>query len=208
MRYSKNNAFKVAITGMMLSLVLLFQFLERFMPFAETYMRLNISLIFIIATIYLAGFSWAFLILILRFIIGPAVGIAGYDVIALWSHFILFISGLTFILIFLGFKLLFKSVKKDNVKIALSLIIAVLISSFINAILNGVFYTPVYFWLYKLAPDASIASAQIAYKSAKIFFFGIPDYWAGIFAVYILGNLIKYMIISVLFVSIWKVISD
>ena len=192
---------------MMLSLVLLFQYLERFMPFAKTYMRLNISLIFIIATFYLAGFGWAFLLLVLRFAIGPAVGTTGYDVAALWAHFILFVSGIIFILFFIIFKWSLRSIKNDSLKIGLSLIMTIIVSSLLNTILNGIFYTPVYFWLYKLAPDPSIASAQIAYKSANVFFFGIPNYWVGIFAVYIVGNMIKYAIVSVLFMSIWKVIS-
>ena len=208
--YTNNINFKIAFTGMMLSLVILFQYLEKFMPIFEIFMKMNLSLVFIMATLYVAGLSWASLLLILRFSIGPAVGKYGYSTLGIWNHTILLVMGSLFIIIFYSLDKISHKIKiNNNVRLLIISIISVLIISLIGPLLNGLLFTPVYWYLVpeRPIPTASLYDAKNAYQILKVpFFFGIPNYWGGMYAAYGLGNFLKYSLICAVFIPMWKII--
>ncbi len=201
--YTTNINFKIAFTGMMLALTILFQYLEKFTPFAMGLMNINLSIIFIIATSYVVGFKWAVLLLVLRFALGPAVGTTGYSLIGLWSHSILLFSGSTFLgLIHLFNKIIFKKMSEKK-NLLLTAVATVLVSTIVMTVLNAVLFTPVFFYILKYVQAPTISNAIGVYPPAL--FFGIPNYWGGIAVIFGVGNLVKFSIAIILFIPIWKI---
>lgn len=176
------------------------------MPFAPGILNINLSVIFILATAYVIGYSWANLLLFLRLLIGPGIGTTGYSMVGMWSHTILLIGGLLFLNIFLLMnKIVFKkfSVKKNLLFTSMATIFIV---SIVMTLLNGLLFTPVFFYLLKYIQSPTINNAMNVYPSAL--FFGIPSYWGGIFTVFGSGNVLKYLIITIGFIPIWKISSQ
>lgn len=69
----------MTFTSMMLAMVILFQFFAKFSPFGDTFggAKFNLTFIFILLEIYVVNLYGAIFLLIIRFIIGPALN-AGY----------------------------------------------------------------------------------------------------------------------------------
>ena len=70
---------RIALTGVFMGLIILFQALERFMPFGNTFLKFNFTLLFILPIFYFSGPLFGILSLVLRFLIGPALSTLGYS---------------------------------------------------------------------------------------------------------------------------------
>ncbi|NQZ66030.1 MAG: ECF transporter S component [Mycoplasmatales bacterium] len=207
--YTNNINFKIAFTGIMLGLVLLFQYLEKFMPIMNLFININLSIVFIITTLYITDWKWAMILLIIRFIMGPAVSGMGYSVIQIWSHFILFVMGFVYMGLFvLIHRFIFRKYKSNYGKLLIiSFGLTIIVTSLIGAFLNAVFFFPIYIYIIEGSSGSLFDSAKAAYDSSKDFaFFGIPNYWLGMFAAFGVGNLIKYSVVSAIFVPLWKIV--
>ncbi len=207
--YTNNISFKIAFTGMMLSLVILFQYLEKFMPIMDLFVKINLSIVFIMTAFYIVGWEWAMTLLLIRFFIGPAISSYGYSTLSIWSHFILLTMGFIYMMTFvLIHKFIFKKYSTNKtLLLIISLTSTIIIVSLIGAFLNAILFSPVYWYIMGFQKDISISASVKSYEYVKyIHFFGIPNYWAGMFAAFGLGNLIKYSVVSTIFVALWKVI--
>ncbi|MCR8613381.1 MAG: hypothetical protein NC236_02760 [Mycoplasma sp.] len=206
--YFNNLNFKIALTGLMLSLVLLFQYLEKFMPFGEVYMNLNLSLIFIMITLYILDFKWALLLLVLRFAIGPAIGSFGYSTLGIWNNFVLFLCGLIFCVMFFVLHKHFKKSTSLSLKnnFIISTLISTLLITIIAPLLNSVLFTPMYWYLLDVIKSPSISNAIDGYSYVySVAFFSISNYWLGMFVAFGVANLAKFSIISVVFVVVARI---
>lgn len=206
--YTNNINFKITFTGMMLALVILFQYLEQFMPIFHTFMNINLSIIFIMTTLYIVGFGWSISLILLRFIIGPSVGAWGYSALGIWSQFILLVMGFIFMMIFwISHKFIFKNINNEPKKLFITSIVSILITSFLGALFNGILFTPMFWYISSIQDSHSIYDSKITYSKIYIIhFFGISNYWIGMFVIFGIDNIIKYTIISFSFISLWKII--
>ena len=140
MYYSKTN-FKIALTGVMLSLALLFQYLSNLMPLVPHLMNINLSLIFIVPIFFLGDYKFGMIALLIRFVIGPLIG-KGYTGPEMIGHSILLLSGFVFIhLLLVANKL--RGIK-NRYGMYISIFLIVVLSSLIMTILNGVLFVPLY----------------------------------------------------------------
>lgn len=188
---NKSTIFKISFTGIMLSLVILFQFLEQFMPFGEFgFVKFNFSIIFIFATAFIAGMPWAYFLLILRFAIGPALGQGGYNEFAIIGHIILMVSGVLLLSLFwittkiTKFNKLWKYIV---VSISITLIVS-LIMSLLNALVFTRWYFAAFSGSWTILP---FNEAYEQYDNVKFAYFFIPNYWWGNIAVYGVFNIIN-----------------
>ena len=211
MRYKGRSTIqKMALTGVFFGLVILFQYLERFMPFAGTFIKLNFSLLFILPIFYFAGPSYGILVMILRFVIGLSMKGEWGSMIGIVSHLILFISTLIAIIFMYIYSFAFNGIKNHNKKNIYISIATVLSSSITLTILNGIWFTPMYLSSYdnNLKNMFNIKNAIDVYKINEFykFHFGIHNYWLGIIAVYFSGNLLKFSLIYFINYPLSKVI--
>ncbi len=199
---------KITFTGIFLGLVLLLQFLSKFMLFADTYIKLNLSLLFILPIFYYAGFIWGSLSLILRFLMGPTISGMGYSTIEITGHFILLICSIVTIAFMYLFSSLFNKLKKHNTKVILITVSTWICTSLVLTFLNQIFFTPLYWYVYEYTDNFSISQSIDVYQYpiVKIKFFMIPNYWAGTFATYLAGNLTKYGIIFICYLPMSRVL--
>ena len=205
--YANNINFKITFSGIMLGLVIVFQYLEQFMPMFNLFMNINLSLIFIMATAFIAGYKWAIGLLLLRLIIGPSISPLGYSSLGMWSHFVLLSMGIIFMTVFIVLKKAFlKFITNKKISLILVSLISIISTSIIAGLLNGVLFTPMY-WHLMNNINFSINESYWVYEKIKgITFFNISNYWVGMMVAFGIGNLLKFTIISVGFISIWKII--
>lgn len=200
---------KIALTGVFFGLVILMQWLEQFMPFGDTYLKLNFSLLFILPIFYFAGPAFGITVLFLRFAIGPSVSSLGYSLEGLIGHFILFISTTCAIVFMYIYSLLFAKINNHNLKTIYISIATVLSTSLVLTLFNGLFFTPLYWWVFGYVKTAFVSKEVTSvYSYVKYMFFGIPTYWGGIFAVYLSGNLVKFGLIYIVFYPMSKVLRN
>ncbi len=197
---------KMAFTGIFLGLVLLLQFLSKYMPFADTYINLNLSLLFILPIFYYSGPLWGILVLLLRLALGPAISGTGYPMQYMVAHLILFICSSVTIGLMYIFSSVFSKIKKHNLKVILIITSTLITTSLILTVLNQVFFTPLFWYSFKFTKTFSISQSIDVYQFVKIKFFMIPNYWAGTFATYFAGNLAKYGIIFLCYFPLSKVL--
>ncbi len=199
---------KIAFTGVFLGLVLLTQFLSRFMPFADTYIKLNFSLLFILPIFYYAGPQWGILTLLLRFFMGPIISGSGYHPKDLTSHFILLVCSIVTVLFMYIYSHLARNIKSHNKKVIVIVLATLISTSLLLTILNQILFTPLYWYAYGFTKGFSISQSVNVYQypAVKIKFFMIPNYWAGTFATYFAGNLTKYGIIFLCYIPMAKVL--
>ncbi|NQZ29109.1 MAG: hypothetical protein HRT98_01855 [Mycoplasmatales bacterium] len=199
---------KIAFTGVFFGLVLLLQFLSKFMPFADTYIKLNFSLLFILPIFYYAGPLWGILVLLLRLILGPAISGLGYTTQEFTGHFILFICSIVTIGWMYIYSSLFSGMKSHNIKVILIVISTLISTSLILTFLNQIFFTPLYWSAFKFTDGFSLRQSVKLYNNPiiKAKFFMISNYWAGTFATYLAGNLIKYGVIFICYIPMSKVL--
>jgi riboflavin transporter FmnP len=146
---SRGIVFKISFTGIMLALVILFQFLEQFTPFFGTFVKLNFSLLFILPVFYFAGPQYGIMVLLGRFFIGPALSKYSYAPFENVAQFILLFCSVIVIITMYIFSSLFKKIKSHNLKVILISSLTVLTSSIILTVINGLFFTPLYFKTYR-----------------------------------------------------------
>lgn len=206
---------KIAITSVFLSLAMIFSFLSTLMPlpFLASFLNLNLSSIFLAIIMLLVNFYYSvFAIFITSLLVfanpGPA----------LWVGVLVnFFSNLIFIsVLYLVNKLFINKIfDKDNCQeikhnSGLNLkwhyaseIIAVITTSFILSTLNGLIFTPLFWYsarlLIGLSSPSFIEAMRIynSSQSSSILMLGIPNYWAGIYALYMAFNLFNFSICSI-----------
>lgn len=209
-RYRDRSPIKrITLTGVFLGLVILFQYLESYMPYGDTFIKFNFSLLFILPIFYFAGPIYGFLTIILRFVIGITMKGGWGNLPQITAHFILMISTLVAIGYMYLYSIVFNKIENHNKKIIYISIATVLSASLTLTLLNGVWFTPMFLSSYKQtwAHMFDIDSAIKQYDSwMYTFHFGIRNYWAGIFAVYFSGNLIKFGMIYIVNYPLSKVI--
>jgi len=139
----KSDSTRIAFAGVFFGLVLLFQYLEQFMPFGDTYLNLNFSLLFILPIFYYSGPIYGFVVILLRFAIGPGIS-KGYAPQFLVAHGVLMISSLVAIAFMYLYSVLFDKVKNGNMKLVYISIATVLSTSLVLTVLNGILFTPMF----------------------------------------------------------------
>ena len=198
----KNDIFKITFSGIMFSLVMFFQYIEKFMPLNMGWVKLNISILFILITFYVIGLKYAIILIILRFLVGPGLG-SGYTNIGFWNHFIL----LTYDSIFMLFLII---IKKKTGSFLQGILIGIFGVSLLSGPLNGLLFVPVYFDMLSnngFIISVNLNSAMQSYSHVKeLMYFGVPSYWGGMFAVYTLASLIKFAIVGFIIYYIWQIL--
>ncbi len=180
----------------MFALVLIFQFLERFMPFGDFgFVNFNITLAFILLTASHLNYIWAFGLLLLRFVFGPLLSGSGYAPMSVIGQIILFVVGILVLGLFYLTNI--RKAKFTKKKMMLSLGLVVLAASAIMPWLNAWVFTP---WFLGASSTGgwtslSLPEAKSSYEYIKdIAYFGIKNYWVGHFAVYFTFNMINLTI--------------
>ena len=177
----------------MLSLVILFQFLEKYMVLVPGIFNINLSVIFILLSTFVVGFWYSLILQLLRWAIGPALS-SGYNLIELYGMTVSFLVIFIFTsLAFIAYKYKLLHSKRP---IILSLILITLITTFIITIFNGLFIIDG--WAKVLHISIPGTRAWVAS------IWGINSYWGAIFAIFILGNFINLGIASFVFTLSYK----
>ncbi|AAT27753.1 MPN527 family putative ECF transporter permease subunit [[Mycoplasma] mobile] len=197
--------YNITLSGIFFALVLIFQsFFSLFSIFG--FLNINFTIVFIIILALVSNFKYALILLILRFIIGPAIN-SGYSEIGILGHFILLVSDVFFILFFTFayyVLLTWKQIKLNKyIILIISSITATIFNAFWMVFLNGLIFTPLFFALLgqNSANFLFYMQPQI-WNSLKGLFFNINTYWGGIFTLYTAFNLINFSLVSILFSSI------
>lgn len=188
--------FNIALSGIFLALVLIFQFLSSQFFSVFGFLNINFTVVFIIVLYLATNYKYALAMLVLRFLISPAVG-SGYTIIGILGHFILLISDLSYIIIFVVFHVIFIKYSKVNIylNIAISFSIATILNALWMSILNGLIFTPLYL---SLISKGTLPANFIYYveNPSEFNVFGINSYWGNIFALYLAFNLINFTLVS------------
>ncbi len=194
---------KIALSGIMLGLVLLAQFCERFMPIFA-YMKINFSLVFILPVFYFAGWYFGLLLLVLRGILGTLID--SFTLATLIGHAILlFVETLLVLLMYL-YSFVFRNVVNHNLKM-LFIILATLVSiCFLASYLNATLFLPIYLFYYGITSSPTLAAAISVFDQISPFYFGIPNYWAGTLVAYWVGNFCKFGLVFTLYFPLAKIL--
>ncbi|PAK21438.1 hypothetical protein CJJ23_02200 [Mycoplasmopsis agassizii] len=209
---------KIAITGMMFALVLLFSWIAH-LSGIFTFLKIDVSLVFILATLMVAGYQYALTLIILKFAIVPAfTGGAGYSHVGILGHVILLI---TFLIATTVYYLLanFHLVLSRKIKISDSnrrivhvplkwqvtyIIAALALTTVAISTLNTFLFNPLYFSLFGMLQGPATYSNMAnlyALQGFSTFFFGIPEYINGSYALYTAFNTIQFSIVGVVTVG-------
>lgn len=178
---SKNRTVnqKAAFSGIMMSITLLFQYIERYVPLNLGMVNINLSFLFILPIFYLSGFLFGFSSMIIRFLVGPLFAPTGYATMIVFTNLLITETILIGLIYF--FSLVFYK-KNDRLFYTLTLsFISILI---ISPVLNGLVFFPI---LLMVLTDIDKIDAEIAaegFDKFRGFFFGIRNYWGGMFATY------------------------
>lgn len=202
----------------MLALVILFQYLEGFMKFGFGYVNFNFSLAFILATLVVAGYPFAFMLLALRFILGPLLSGNGYVPTSVIGQIVLLTAGVIVIsLYFLWTKLIEKRFIKWTANSAFfqkkyviditGMIFTLLIATQVITFLNAVLFTPWFYAVFSGTWNAPLSLQETAqtYDYIRQFYFYIPSYWGGIYAVYTAFNTVNLAITFIIFQALTRV---
>ena len=97
------------------------------------------------------------------------------------------------------FSIIFRNLGNRKLQIALISIFTVLLTSLLLTFLNGIFFTPLFWYGYDYIDALSISKAKNIYDDVKTAFFGLPNYWSGIFGTILPFNLLKFTLIYVIY---------
>lgn len=199
---AENRTFnqKASFTGIMMSITLIFQYIERFVPLNIGIFNVNLSFLFILPIFYLNGFHFGFLAMIIRFIAGPLFSPTGYATLIVYIN--IFVTEMILVGLLNFFGILYY--EKEN-KIILTLISGFTSIILISPLLNGLLFFPM---MLMVITDINRISPKLATEGfAKLrgFFFGIQSYWGGMFATYGLIASITYGTIFSLYIPMSKV---
>ena len=192
MKYN-THIFKITFTGIMLALVIIFQFLERYMVLVPFIFNINLSIIFILLTTFVAGFSYSLILQLLRWAIGPALS-TGYNTMNLYGMTISFL--VIFIFTSLAFIAYKSKILHSKQPIIISMGLITIFTSLLITVFNGLFI------LDGWAKVLNISIHNNRDGISKIW--GINSYWGAVFAVFLTGNLINLGIATFVFVISYK----
>ncbi len=203
---------KMAYTGVFFAMAILFQYISQYMKFANTFVNLNFSLLFILPIFYYSGPFYGLGSLIFRFLIGVGIDIGsgngmelgGTSGVAL-GHFILFICSSIAISFMFVYSKIFNNIKKHNTKIIIISICTVLSTTIIATLLNMFLFTPAFFAIYS-HQKFSIKLTVATYENLTAFFFFIKNYWVGTFVVYFSANIVKFGLIYLVYFPLSKIL--
>ncbi len=201
---------KMSYTAIFLAAALLLQFASRYMQFANTFIDLNLSLLFILPIFYYAGFLYGVMALLVRLAIGILITVLAPKTpmpipLLVFGEFILLICSTIAIAFMYLFSSVFNKVKNHNVKTCAISLSTTLSVTIVATFLNMIFFTPAYFNMFN-KQSFSIPLAIQTYSKLKVFFFGIENYWLGTFVVYFSGNLVKFGLIYIIYFPFAKVL--
>ena len=205
---SKGIIFDITLTGTMLALVVVFQYLEQFMPWLGGALKINLSLVFIIMSWMISGYPWMIFLLLVRFVIGPSASLFSYTSIGIYSSFILLFSEAVFLINFIMFFYIFNFIiKNEMLGLILILLCSTIVTTLFLTLMNGLWISPIYWHLF--APSIPLYPKIINYyhntSGLHMYLFFIPNYWEGIWLVMGTGNLLKFAIVSICLFPIIKI---
>ncbi|MFV8400981.1 MPN527 family putative ECF transporter permease subunit [Mycoplasma sp. 2634B] len=192
--------YKIAFTGIMLALAIVFSILSGFLKF-NAFLSFNFSLIPAFLVFTYMGLNYALLLIVSRFLIMPfistAISLNAGLAVEYLGNFIVFVSQLFFLVFFY---LLYRGFSKLQInslllKILFSMIFSALAVSIIMPLLNTFLFNLIYFKILGLINSISLQEIVTRYPTSfKGFFFGIPNYYAGSFTLYFIFNLANILI--------------
>ncbi|MGL4343499.1 MAG: MPN527 family putative ECF transporter permease subunit [Metamycoplasmataceae bacterium] len=204
----KSKTYNLVFASFMLSLVIIFSIVSNFLPFPfnpASFLKIDLSVIFIFFTFYVSGSSNGIIILIISFLISPFLpGSLGIVPIFLVGKLINTISN--FLFCFIALKIL---TKKMNYSYFYPIITSLLLTSFFMTFLNIIIFTPIFFHLIDNNYSLSFIDFANQYnqnKEISIFFFGIENYYIATCTLYLIFNLINYGIVSFSLIPTLKII--
>lgn len=212
---TKQTIKKISITSIFLSMAIIFSYLSTWMPldFLSPFLKINLSSIFLGIILLSVNFKYA----VFSTIVSSFVQFAGASPSTTYVGVLInMISNLIFIsILFIINKLLLPRTLKKSHNLQLGLkkynvkwhyaseILTVLLTSLTLTVLNGILFTPLNWYVFSLLPglnSISFLEAESIYNSssgAQVLMLGIPNYWAGIFALYMSFNLLNFSIVSI-----------
>lgn len=195
---------KISISAMLLSLAVIFNYISTFIPFfAFAFLNVDLSIAFVLLSFHLIGYLNSFFICF-------AIGLfsIGWSTTGVIGPLILIISNLTFITIyFISSKL----IRGQKLQI-LNLFNAIIFNSILLAFLNGLFFTPLFLYVFTDVKTINFIEISNNYNSGlwfeklKIYFMFITNYWLGTFSLYISFNLFKFLIGGIAFIILKNMI--
>ncbi|WP_235732231.1 MPN527 family putative ECF transporter permease subunit [Mycoplasmopsis primatum] len=207
--YSDNVTLKLTYTGILLAITILVNFISsKFftVPFAP-FLKFDLALVVIVATATWIELKYAFLIIILLFIIGPSYGSMGYSLQGILGRLILATSQILFTIFFsLFYKLISKIKKLSKIKIIFSLFVALINTTIALTALNIFAFNPWFFKLYGMlgTKPGTYQSMVSEYNKFKPFFLNLPNYFLGALVVYFAFNIINLSLNSTIIYIIMK----
>ncbi|QGZ97694.1 hypothetical protein GE118_02650 [Mycoplasma sp. NEAQ87857] len=192
-----SEVFKISFSAILLALILLSSFISRFLTIFG-FLNIEISLVFILLSLYLVGFKYSIILTVARFAIAPLMH-PGWLVINYLGGFILFLVQLFFIFIFILIHyLLNKATNKYNgIMFVISLILTMLATTILISTLNTFYFNTLYYGALGAIQNLSLSETIKAYNAFPLFF-GIKNYYLGSYVFYISFNLINLTINLVL----------
>ncbi|UCU27764.1 MPN527 family putative ECF transporter permease subunit [Mycoplasma anserisalpingitidis] len=198
--------FRIAILSIFLALVLIFDFISKFLKIS--FFTVELTTIFIFVFFVNINIVDGFVLIFLRFLLKVFVT-GDTDLLTnLIGNVILLISNLTFIFTYLLFMKIFR--KKDTnfvLKTIISFVCSVIITSLVMSLLNTFIFNSLYFYSFKLLERPSLSLLLENYQSKfKGYFLGINNYFLGSLAIYLSFNLFNGFIIFIISlpVIIWE----
>ncbi|UVD81844.1 hypothetical protein NV226_00860 [Mycoplasma iguanae] len=190
--HSPKITFQITFAGIMLGLVLLFTFLNRFLAFYG-FLKFDFSIIFITITYIVAGWKPTLLILLLRFFIAPSYN-EGYTSLGFLGQGVLLIVSLLYIGSLWISHYLFNFKNKHLTKIV-QFTFASLVTIIIINILNIFLINPLFFSIFE---NRFVNFYMIIdnWETYKTLFFLLPNYFLGSLALYSSFNVILLVITS------------
>ncbi|MGL4617186.1 MAG: MPN527 family putative ECF transporter permease subunit [Mycoplasmoidaceae bacterium] len=195
---------KISVLSMLLSLGVVSNYISTFIPFFTfAFLNIDLSIAFVLLAFSLYGYWSAFF---MCFAIG-FFNIA-FSTTGIIGPIILIISNLSFISIYI---LISKLIRIKKMKM-FNLFFTIIINSLFLVILNGMIFTPVFINVFTDIKNMSFIEIAnnynngLWYEKLKLYFMFIPDYWLGIFSLYISFNLFKFLINVIIFILFKKMI--
>ncbi|MEE3928185.1 hypothetical protein V2E24_01155 [Mycoplasmopsis ciconiae] len=201
---------KIVLTSILLALTLLVSYGSSFLkfPFAD-FLSFDLSIVFVFVTWHYVGFVYVCLLQISRFLISPLFSHTSDIATSYLGVFILILTQMLFIGVFLGIKhLFFYRKEKINstpyqtrffrvVRMSVVVIFTITFAALIMATLNTFIFNLIYFKLFRILNHVSLGELLEKYDSTfKVFFFYIPDYYLGSYALYTSFNAMNLLINS------------
>ncbi|QJB71055.1 MPN527 family putative ECF transporter permease subunit [Mycoplasma sp. 1654_15] len=228
-RFHKSTVFNITVSGVFLALSLIFFVLshQKFFTWpvvSSIGLKVDLSTLFILPIFVIANTLCGVAVLVIRFVLGPFIVPSASLDIDYFGNFILLFSSAIFIFLFLLLnKFIFKNEGKQSIStesqcsnskkklyknLFLNLLCSTIVTSLLLTILNALFFTPVFFKLYKLTNNISpidLAKKWNTDKVLKTFSLSL-NYFLWAFVLYFPFNLVNFTVTSILFFGMYTVI--